>query len=51
MTCEKGSLGGFKVTGIKIMLEDGAHHAVDSSDWAFQFAGEGAMRQGENIFL
>lgn len=46
--CEAGgSLCGAKVVGVRFRLQDGAHHSVDSSDWAFQQAAEGAMRQGK----
>ncbi|CAD6209708.1 GSCOCG00010808001-RA-CDS [Cotesia congregata] len=45
LMCEKGSLTGHKVAGIKIILKDGAHHIVDSSEYAFQLAGQGAIRQ------
>lgn len=45
LMCEKGSLTGHKVAGIKIILQDGAHHIVDSSEYAFQLAGQGAIRQ------
>lgn len=43
--CEKGGLAGYKVTGIKFRLDDGANHAVDSSELAFQLATEAAMRE------
>ncbi|VUZ52116.1 unnamed protein product [Hymenolepis diminuta] len=44
--CEAGgSLCGAKIVGVRFRLKDGAHHCVDSSDWAFQQAAEGAMRQ------
>ena len=33
-------------TGIRIVIDDGASHAVDSSDMAFQAAARGAFRQG-----
>ncbi len=35
-TMEKGILAGFPIVDIKAVLLDGAHHAVDSSDRAFQ---------------
>ena len=41
----KGLLIGFPVTGLRVVLEDGAAHAVDSSDNAFQAAGRGAFRE------
>jgi elongation factor G len=39
----KGRLIGFPVTGLRVVLNDGASHAVDSSDMAFQAAGRGAF--------
>ena len=41
----EGPLMGFPVTGIKIAINDGASHAVDSSDMAFQAAARGAFQQ------
>lgn len=32
---EKGLLAGCRVVGVRMVLQDGAHHEVDSSDWAF----------------
>ena len=40
----KGSLIGFPIVGIKITINDGQYHAVDSSDMAFQSAALGAFR-------
>ncbi|WP_022668657.1 elongation factor G [Desulfospira joergensenii] len=40
---EKGPKLEFPVTGIKVTLEDGAYHAVDSSEMAFQAAARGAF--------
>ena len=42
----KGPMMGFPVNGIKIVINDGAAHAVDSSDMAFQAAARGAFREG-----
>ena len=42
----KGPLMGFPVTGVKVTINDGAAHAVDSSDMAFQAAARGAFREG-----
>ncbi len=42
----KGPKMEFPVTGIKIAINDGASHAVDSSDMAFQAAARGAFQQG-----
>jgi elongation factor G len=41
----KGPLMEFPVTGIKIVIDDGASHPVDSSDMAFQAAARGAFLQ------
>jgi elongation factor G len=41
----KGRRIGFPMTGVKVVLEDGAYHAVDSSDIAFQEAARGAWRE------
>jgi elongation factor G len=41
----KGSLIGAHVTGVSITVNDGASHAVDSSDIAFQEAARGAWRE------
>ena len=41
----KGPKMEFPVTGIKVVIDDGASHAVDSSDMAFQAAARGAFRQ------
>ncbi len=32
----KGPLAGFEIVGVKMLLEDGTSHSVDSSDMAFQ---------------
>ncbi|MDD9304540.1 MAG: elongation factor G [Desulfobacter sp.] len=55
-SCEKGFLGcmekgpnlEFPVTGIKVTLEDGAFHAVDSSEMAFQAAARGGFLEAYN---
>jgi elongation factor G len=41
----KGPLMKFPVSGIKIVINDGASHSVDSSDMAFQAAARGAFLQ------
>ena len=41
----KGPKTELPVTGIKIVIDDGASHAVDSSDMAFQAAARGAFLQ------
>lgn len=41
---DKGSIIGFPIVGVKVRLEDGSYHPVDSSDTAFQAAGIGAFR-------
>ncbi|WP_027358499.1 elongation factor G [Desulforegula conservatrix] len=42
----KGPLTDFPVTGVRVTINDGAFHAVDSSDNAFQAAGRGAFQEG-----
>lgn len=42
----KGPKMGFPVTGVKIVIIDGASHAVDSSEMAFQAAARGAFKEG-----
>ncbi|KZS88498.1 elongation factor G, mitochondrial [Sistotremastrum niveocremeum HHB9708] len=42
---QKGSLSGNQVTGCRFVLEDGAYHAVDSSELAFRMAAIGAFRE------
>ncbi|MCH2176980.1 MAG: elongation factor G [Lentisphaeria bacterium] len=46
---KEGSLIGFPITGVKMTLKDGAFHAVDSSDQAFQSAGIGGFRQAYQL--
>ena len=41
----EGRLIGFPIVGIEVELHDGAYHAVDSSDMAFQLASRMAFRQ------
>jgi elongation factor G len=41
----QGPLAGFEVVGVKMILEDGSSHAVDSSDLAFQLCGRTAFRE------
>ena len=45
MARSKGPLAGFEVVGLKMILEDGSAHAVDSSDLAFQVCARGAFRE------
>ncbi|KAG5328617.1 EFGM factor, partial [Acromyrmex charruanus] len=42
--CEKGLLSGHKLAGIKFRLLDGMHHCVDSSEFAFFHAAQGAVK-------
>jgi elongation factor G len=42
---EKGRLIGFPVTGVRVVVNDGQSHSVDSSDMAFQIAGRKAFRE------
>ena len=41
----KGKLIGFPVTGLRVVLQDGNMHSVDSSDNAFQAAARGAFNE------
>jgi elongation factor G len=45
MAMEKGRLIGFPVTGVRVVVNDGQSHTVDSSDMAFQIAGRKAFRE------
>jgi len=42
----KGSLAEAPITGVRVVINDGSSHSVDSSDVAFQQAAIGAFRQG-----
>ena len=42
----KGALIGAPITGVRCVINDGASHAVDSSDIAFQLAAIGAFKEG-----
>jgi len=52
-SCEKGFRASiekspkleFPITGVKVLINDGAFHAVDSSDMAFQAAARAAFRE------
>ncbi len=42
----KGPKMEFPITGIKVVINDGASHSVDSSEMAFMAAARGAFREG-----
>ncbi|XWK91682.1 MAG: hypothetical protein U7127_30645 (plasmid) [Phormidium sp.] len=41
-----GILAGYPVIGVKVILESGDYHPVDSNDYAFRFAASQAFYQG-----
>lgn len=41
----KGPVAKFPVVGLKVTLEDGSYHEVDSSDKAFQICAQGCFRE------
>ncbi len=41
----KGPLAEFPVVGLKVLVEDGSYHEVDSSDRAFQIGAQGCFRE------
>jgi len=45
-TMEEGVIAGFPVVDIRVVLYDGSHHPVDSSDMAFQTAASIAFKHG-----
>ncbi|GAB4319834.1 MAG: elongation factor G [Bacteroidales bacterium] len=45
-TMEKGVLAGFPVVDVRVVLHDGSHHPVDSSDMAFQTCASLCFKQG-----
>ena len=45
MSMEEGVLAGYPLLDFKVVLKDGAYHAVDSSALAFEIAAKGAYRQ------
>lgn len=45
---DRGLLTGHVINGVRFVLEDGQHHAVDSSELAFRLAGIGAFKEAFN---
>ena len=45
MARSKGPLAKYEVVGVKMILEDGSAHAVDSADLAFQICARATFRQ------
>jgi elongation factor G len=46
--CQKGTLIGFPIVGVKVVLTDGSYHDVDSSYMAFKICAMAAMREVYN---
>ena len=46
---EKGSLSGNPISGCRLVLKEGAFHAVDSSELAFRLATIGAFREAYKL--
>jgi len=44
-SCNRGMMAGQRVTGVRMRLQDGANHAVDSSEWAFYQASQSAFQE------
>ncbi len=42
---KKGPVAGYEIIGVKMTLEDGSSHAVDSSDMAFQICARDAFKE------
>ena len=40
-----GQLAGCAVSGVRFVLQDGLTHAVDSSEFSFRMAAQGAFRE------
>ncbi|MBN2172958.1 MAG: elongation factor G [Bacteroidales bacterium] len=45
-TLDKGPLAGFPIVDVKVVLHDGSHHPVDSSDMAFQTCASICFKNG-----
>ncbi|MCB1190281.1 MAG: elongation factor G [Leptospiraceae bacterium] len=43
---DRGNLIGFPIMGVRVTINDGSYHDVDSSDMAFQIGARYAFRQG-----
>lgn len=44
---EKGLLTGHKLSGLKLRLQDGMHHIVDSNEHSFCLAAQGALKESK----
>jgi len=42
---DKGPLAGFPVVGIRVVIDDGSYHEVDSSDMAFMICAQNCCRE------
>ena len=42
---KEGPLAGYEIVGVRMCLDDGSYHQVDSSEMAFRIAGQSAFRE------
>ncbi|MBR4751323.1 MAG: elongation factor G [Thermoguttaceae bacterium] len=45
VSLEKGPIAGFPVVNLKIVIDDGSYHTVDSSDLAFRICAQTSLRE------
>merc|ERR1711967_194242 len=42
---ERGAFSGYPILGVRVVVEDGLAHAVDSNEMSFKLAAKGALRE------